>query len=533
LALLRAGPALAPVVLALAAVILLAPTLWLGTLISHSSPQNLTWAAQFSDQFRAGILYPRWMAQSFDGLGGPAFYFYPPLPFWFDSVVSALTANLLSVPYRLALTSTLILFASGLAMRAWLSDEGATARAALLGALAYMAAPYHLLDYYMRGAFAEFTAYAVLPLVLLGIRRPVLLAPTYAALLLSHLPTALLASLTVLPAYVLWRTRVTPRLGLRQLALLAGAGLLGVGLAALYILPALTLQGWISADQLWTAFYRADNWLLFFPSRWPESVVMTLVSLLAGAYALLALAAIGSLRRPAFWSCVCLGCLLPISGLVPWLWSWPLLAKVQFPWRLMLVVEFSVVTTLCVMPGGMRQRRAINLAIGAIVLLLSAYYVVGQDAGARIYDRAQHDLVRQDVKEYEPHGFPIDPRSTYAELGLEPLKEVPLVACAPSARRCAATERPFGALQMEIEAEAATIVTVRRFFFPAWTTEPPLPVAATEPYRLVSFVAPAGATSVLLHRSTLGIERWGYTISALSLAVFAAALALSARNNSR
>ena len=60
--------------------LLLAPSLVLGTLISHSSPQNLTWAGQFAEQFRAGILYPRWMPQSFDGLGSPAFYFYPPMP---------------------------------------------------------------------------------------------------------------------------------------------------------------------------------------------------------------------------------------------------------------------------------------------------------------------------------------------------------------------------------------------------------------------------------------------------------------------
>jgi hypothetical protein len=55
---------------ALAAVLLLAPSLLLGTLPSNSSSQNLTWAEQFSEQFRTGILYPRWMPESFDGLGG-------------------------------------------------------------------------------------------------------------------------------------------------------------------------------------------------------------------------------------------------------------------------------------------------------------------------------------------------------------------------------------------------------------------------------------------------------------------------------
>ena len=68
----------------MAALLLLAPSLLLGTMQSQSAPQNLTWATQFSEQFRVGILYPRWMPDSFEGLGGPAFYFYPPLPFWLE-----------------------------------------------------------------------------------------------------------------------------------------------------------------------------------------------------------------------------------------------------------------------------------------------------------------------------------------------------------------------------------------------------------------------------------------------------------------
>ena len=56
--------------LAAAAVLLLLPSLLIGTMISHSSPQNLTWATQFADQFRAGILYPRAVPDSYEGLGG-------------------------------------------------------------------------------------------------------------------------------------------------------------------------------------------------------------------------------------------------------------------------------------------------------------------------------------------------------------------------------------------------------------------------------------------------------------------------------
>src|SRR5260370_32727445 len=74
-----------------------------------------------------------------------------------------------------------------------------------------MAGPYHLLDHYYRGAYAECAAYVVLPLIALAIRRiaerrrfgPVLFAVAYAALAMTHLPTALLISVTALPAYVL------------------------------------------------------------------------------------------------------------------------------------------------------------------------------------------------------------------------------------------------------------------------------------------------------------------------------------------
>ncbi len=105
--------------MACAAALLLAPSLILGTLQSQSAPQNLTWAAQFAEQFRAGILYPRWMPDSFDGLGGPAFYFYPPLAFWLDVVVSLVMFNLLSVSHRLTLDGC---SCSGL--RAWPCTPG-------------------------------------------------------------------------------------------------------------------------------------------------------------------------------------------------------------------------------------------------------------------------------------------------------------------------------------------------------------------------------------------------------------------------
>lgn len=538
-------------VLALAAALLLAPSLVLGTLISHSSPQNLTWADQFAEQFRAGILYPRWMSGSFDGLGSPTFYFYPPLPFWIDALVSVLTVNVLSVSYRLAVTSVLILWASGLTMRAWLLRTTGNRTAALLGALAYMAAPYHLLDHYRRGAFAELTAYALLPLIVLAIRLIadrrrsglVLLALSYAGLVMSHLPTALLASATVIPAYVLFRAG---RLGERRAAaglllrcLMGGA--LGVGLAALYLVPALELQDWISADQLWTSFYRVENWFVLAPDRWVDPDTMRTIAALALAVVVLGAGlCIALLQMPAgdprrqefgFWIAICLVCLALMAGLVPWFWDLPPLPKVQFPWRLMVVAEFAAITALCLTPFG--ALRTVYIFVAAAVALAPGVVLIATDAAARIDFTWRHrPLDRHDVKEYQPRGYKqAGPR--YGDLGLEPLRDVPAISCVPAARVCRAEDGRFGAMQITLDSDASTKVVLRRFFFPAWRIDADTPLAPSEPLQLVSFTAPAGRTTGALHRVALPVEQWGWAISGLSLAVILGIAALSARNTPR
>lgn len=524
---------------------LVAPSLILGTLTSQSAAQNLGWATQFSEQFRAGILYPRWMPDSFGGLGSPAFYFYPPLAFWFDSLVSVVVFNGLSTAHRLSLDWLLLFWTSGLAMRAWLVGETGRPGVALWGALAYMATPYHLLvDHYMRGAFAEATAYVFLPLVMLGIRRAterrpgvVLLALSYGGLLLSHLPTALLVSVTLVPAYAVFRVRASPRLAVGPIV----GGCLGVGLAAIYLLPALRLQGWISADIFWTRFYRADNWLLLAPARWPEPIIMqTIASIALAALALAVVVCVTSWKsvETRFWAIAAMVCIALLAGVVPWFWQLPEIAKVQFPWRLMLAVEFALITAVCLVPAHRPAHRLVRREIYAYVacaVLVAPGIGFGIAAAVAAVQWAAggNTVQAQDVKEYEPHGFPIAPELGYAELGLEALRDTPLVDCAPPARLCQATAERFGALRLEVDGSAPTTVTVRRFYFPAWTVDGPMTLAPSEKYRLASFAAPAGRVVVQLSRALLPVERWGLAISAAALLLLLAAAAITARSNSR
>jgi len=528
--------------LALATVIV-APSLATGVVISHSSAHNLLWAGQFAEQFRSGVLYPRWMPDSFDGLGSPAFYFYSPLPFWIDAVLSALTFDAMQVPYRLGVVSLLILWASGLAMHAWLSSLIGRPRAALIGAMAYMVAPYHLLDHYERGALAELAGYALLPLVMLSISRIAqrramtgpLLALSYAGLLMTHLPTSLLVSVTLIPGYVLFRAWRLPTRGdaMRLVAIAAAGGLLGVTLAAIYLVPALALQDWISSDQFWKFGYRPEDWFLIAPERWPDQPMMLIISaeclavaLMCAGLCVIAIRIAGD--HPArfelgFWTVSCIVCVLLVSGLVPWFWDLPFLAKVQFPWRLMILIEFAAVTALCLAPFAGLPRGVAYIFLVAAGALAPAVLMTAQAAAKHVETTWKAGaLARRDVKEYEPRGYPQTDSQGHTDLGLEPLTDVPSIACTPAARLCLAQDERFGAMRVEVEAYGPTVVVLRRFFFPAWHIEGDVPLVATEPLRLVSFAVPLGRTEVTLQRVTLPVEKWGWAISGLSLALLLA-----------
>jgi hypothetical protein len=517
--------------LALAAVALMAPSLIWGTLPSHSSMHNLTWAAQFSDQVSSGILYPRWLPGSFDGLGAPSFYFYPPLAFWVDAAIRVLTLDLLSTSWRLSVTATVLLWASGAAMYGWLRLERVDRRAALIGALAYTAAPYHLVDHYLRGAVAEFAAYAALPLVMAGValvaqrhRAGILvLAVAYAGLVTSHLPTALLISLTAIPAFVLftaWHVRSSDPFFLLRCGL--GVGL-GLGLAAPYLLPALTLQDSVLIDWMWRYGFRIDDSFLLMPGRWvqPDYMFFVIAACAAG-WLLASLSVLGRRGTGLLWALVSLGSLVLMSGLIPWVWHLPVVSRVGFPWRLLIVVEFAAITAVCLTPQLWRERLPRLLVLFAAAGLAMAAVVTVRGIVVRVELAIKGDVpAEQDAREYLPAGFPQRPDAGYADLDLAPAASAPLIACHPTPRLCSATPERFGALRITLDSDHPTAVTVHRFAFPAWRSTPPFEIGATDPYRLVSFTAPAGRIDLRLDRQTLWPERWGSIAAILSLMALA------------
>lgn len=468
------------VALTLVGLALMLPALLWGPGTTHSHQYNILWTQHFGREMAAGHFYERWLPASFEGVGGPTFYFYPPLAYWMSGGLNALGVPVLTA---INLTGLALLIASGLAMHRWLAARGTHP---LLGAALYMAAPYHLHDIYVRGALAETAAFVWPPLIALAIdrlperRAVLLLAASCAGLLLSHLPLAMLT------AFFLVVPMVARRLWRRDpvLAPAALAGGLAVGLAAFYLLPAMTLQSHVSVSMLWGPDYRATDWSVLNAS-------FELFPSLALGLMLLAWPAARS-----FWGVMAIALALLSIRLVPFVWDIGMLNKAQFPWRALCLAEFAAVTAMM----SVRPRPA--LAAGGTLLLLFPYAFTGFLSAAfmaRPVDLARIERIAPDAPEYLPRGFDlthVEPNHHWTDM---------------SAYR----DLPRGDA---ILVKQAGPVTLGHAAFPIWrVTRDGQPVASQGP--LIHFRATPGLYRI--ERVTLWQERWGAAVSLAAAFLFA------------
>ncbi|HEX7947258.1 MAG TPA: hypothetical protein VF495_21515 [Phenylobacterium sp.] len=378
----------------LAAAGLMLPSLIFGPSALDSGPYNYTWTRQFADALGRGELYPRWMSDSFQGLGSPTFFFYPPLAFYLTGLIDLAGA---STWQAISLAGLLLIWASGLAMWFWIRSKS---KRPVLWACLYMAAPYHLADFYIRAALAEFAAYAWLPLIVMGIdRRPRLLAVAFAGLVCTHLPTAVLCT-----AFLIGPLEVAKLVKRKPIGGDLIAGLVGLALSAIYLLPALTLQRYVSIEALFDVGFRPAEM-----SVWFRNLPLVHVATAGGVMALAA-AVIWqdrSMGAPRGWAMMAMVCAALAVGLVPGLWALPVLEKVQFPYRLLSVAEFAVVTAIALRLENAAAGLAIRLGLYALLFAWVLNVAAATEIGLLHRDASAYRAIERslpDAPEYLPAG---------------------------------------------------------------------------------------------------------------------------------
>ena len=241
----------------LAAFVAIVPQLIRGNSCGHDFNVHLVSWLDCLNAWKHGLLYPHWTPSANYGAGEPRFVFYPPITWMAGAALGAI------FPWSFApIAFTFLCFAAtGIATRALALEALDDARATLAGCAAIFSG-FALFTAYERAAFPEFTGGFWLPLLLLFAlrdRRPTA-STLRRALDRSTVPLALVlagawlsnAPLGVIASYLLAGVTLIAALTKSSWAPVLRAAVataLGLGLIALYLLPAALERQWVDIKQ--------------------------------------------------------------------------------------------------------------------------------------------------------------------------------------------------------------------------------------------------------------------------------------------
>lgn len=504
-----------------------------GFLPSRDTLIHLLWSHNFVEQFWAGEFYPRWLGAMNAGLGSPTFFFYAPLPYVLTALLHPLLqlGAWLGLPLAdpegwrlLGLSASVAVLASGLTCYAWLRRI-VPAPAALLAALFYLSAPYHLtIDLYQRFGFGELWAFVWLPLIIwatdaLCRERPLALpalAAALAALLLTHLPTTLLFS-PLLPLYVLWHSPA--RLRLRIVLRLGLAVLLSALLAALYLAPALLTQANVSLQDmrgqhmdygynylLWGPRFSAD--LAQFNGFLGQIALFMSVICVAGFCFTRRSRLAGLQPLAGYWLLIGLATLLIMTPLAAPLWdALPPLQTIQFPWRLLTVLTLAATVLLALWLGSLSHQPfsllsalllallLVGLALQTLPTLINYQAMAGSPGPASMakwmenigtrhagaYDYIVDTMRSKDTQEYRPRWVP---HNTYFNS-----RRLQQLASSTQQNRAAAGYQlqrlSARHLRLTGSSSAAQWLSMEQFYYPGWQARLSSEAGVGSPTRLL------------------------------------------------
>lgn len=352
--------------------------------------------------FKDGQFPCRWVPDMGYGYGYPLFNYYPPLPFYFGELVHAIGFSIID--------STKVMFIAGFLISAILmflftrklwGDWGG-----LLSSVLYLFAPYHSVDVYVRGAMNEHWALAFLPGVCWAVYEIIdgngrkyikVMALMFGLLLLSHNLMAFIFTpvIGIFALLLIWLKK--KNLKEMIINLLIG-GLWGIGLAAFFTLPVIfekkvvhvetMLMGYFNylahyvsiGKLLFTRFwgYGSSGWLqetgmpfqVGLP-QWPLAVIVFLLALFFWSRKKIGkeIFIISLYFFLVFW-----GTLFMVHSRSIFFWdNLPMVEYLQFPWRFLTLVIFSI----SVLGGGiiflLKNKRAQTIC--SILLIMVAIWM--------------------------------------------------------------------------------------------------------------------------------------------------------------
>ncbi|MGF1479235.1 MAG: hypothetical protein ACFB4I_07055 [Cyanophyceae cyanobacterium] len=459
-------------------------------------PTHVTWLQHFSKQFAEGIWYPRWLAGTNYGYGSPTFVFYPPLVYYLGSLFKL---SGLSTENTVVILFSLALFLSGFNFYLF-GRARCGIIPSLLGALAYMTAPYLALDVYWRGGLASIFVQAWIPLIwwvteqsLKKTQWRTALALSWTILALTHTTSLLLCAIVWLPYTLFFLLNYAWK---NVVAAIVFAGI-GLGIASLYLLPAIVEQSFVNTEIMKGVLggFKAamlGAGLSFFPTNINELVSIpyivthqTLAILIVAGIILIWCRSQAEVRQEAWrWGLMSVAVLFMMTSLSMPIWEASnTLQMVQFPWRFLQIFSFTGAALFAVAVKGILEIRfnfklvlycfviAILLANFRYWYKLSRQFVtIGNPGRGNIehlayfkeilYAPYQNNL--RDVEEYRPllnDGRALPPTPVIGQ---------PKISVTDGQAKIRLNQWESYQRRFDVTVQESSTIRIRTYYYPAW-----------------------------------------------------------------
>lgn len=540
-----------------------------GMPLGHDLTMHLYRMQALDQHLSEGVLFPRWFDNFVFGHGYPLLHFYAPLFYYLAVGFRWLGLDYVTAFKAVCLLSRLV---GGLGAYHFARARLGSQLAGLIAGVAFLVVSYQYTDLWVRVAAPELLALNLLPLGFLVVDRlaaqpspgRVAAAATVLALLVLAHQTTALTSAGALGSYAIYRlvqcqhsTRQ-----LRQTTLVAvrlgAAGLLAVGLAAFYWLPAMADRHTVPLELLPPGFPPFVEQLLdpdelvqsslVYEREYPDFLRLGLIETLFLLTGLLAVP--GALRRNrstlVFFALLGIVFALAMTTLSRPFWeALPFATLMQFPFRLQMYVSLAT----AVLIGGLACLKwkwlAWPTSLMAIALLAVSSLGALQPQPVELRPDAitQASFARLELSPQWPligTTVPTQFMPRWVSIPAEAIHDVRQPGQAASAEDLDATVTALArrGTELILQTTASRDFTLRYhgFYFPGWQAEidgQPTTISPDGPKALVSLPVPAGD-----HRITLSFGRtplWtaAAAISVVSVGVVALLALTGARQRRR
>jgi hypothetical protein len=382
------------------------PMALMGIPDGYDLTQHMRFATSYYDAILSGEIVPRWAAKDNFGFGSIGIRYYPPVAYVVLAGVRTVVGGWYHAFWITALGWALT---GSLGVYVWAKEWG-TNTAATIAAVVYMIIPYHTFQIYQAVLYAEFAAAGILPFCFLYLTRllkkrrwedAILFAISYSLLILTHIPTTILAT----AAMGIYGVLVIDWKQFGNTVWKGGTAVaLSLAATSFHLVKVVMEVDWVkhsSPKYYSTGFYDYGNYLFplsYSADRQQFPQLMTLsydvivsLTILFIAFALVAYWAPRRLPLQHDFHLKSYRALLITSGIslfmlsLASLWIWrslPILQKVQFPTRWLAVISVLASVLFGIAAVRMFQdERLKRFAVysAAIFLLLVGSYDISQN----------------------------------------------------------------------------------------------------------------------------------------------------------